>query len=304
MQFRHQILLTVAATSLVWPASALEPVRLDTVHLPNAYQIHSKVISGGLPEGDAAFQELAALGVKTIISVDGATPDVATAEKYALRYVHLPHGYDGISEQRAAELAKAVRDLPGPIYIHCHHGKHRSPAAATTACVTAGMIDPSSPESILKRAGTSESYVGLYRAVRQARPLEPQVLDNLKVDFPAVAKLPPLAETMVAIEHAHDHLKEMAAAGWKAPPKHPDLQPAHEALLLREHFTELLRMVEVQQRPRSFQQQLRDSEHDANDLENALRRGELTRAATALERVSATCTACHRQHRDNPTAKP
>src|SRR5436190_2618002 len=91
------------------------PLKIAAPHLPNAYQIHPKVISGGLPEGDDAFRELADLGVKTIISVDGATPEVATAKKFGLRYVHLPHGYGGISEARVAELAKAVHDLPGPI---------------------------------------------------------------------------------------------------------------------------------------------------------------------------------------------
>ena len=80
------------------------PQRIASTHLPNAYRLHAKVISGGQPEGDAAFKELRDLGVRTIISVDGATPDVATANKYGLRYVHLPHGYDDISTTRAKEL--------------------------------------------------------------------------------------------------------------------------------------------------------------------------------------------------------
>nr|MCU0981791.1 hypothetical protein [Pirellulaceae bacterium] len=39
--------------------------KLDVKFLPNAYQLHEKVISGGLPEGEPAFEELAKLGVKT-----------------------------------------------------------------------------------------------------------------------------------------------------------------------------------------------------------------------------------------------
>src|SRR5262245_25679022 len=88
--------------------------KLDLRHLPNALQVHEKVISGGMPEGDDSFAELQTLGIKTIISVDGAKPDVEMAQKYGMRYVHLPHGYDGVPESRAKELAKAVRDLPGP----------------------------------------------------------------------------------------------------------------------------------------------------------------------------------------------
>ena len=126
------------------------PMRIDAQYLPNPVQVHTNVISGGLPKGDEAFRELKSLGVQTVISVDGTKPDVKTANKYGIRYVHLPHGYDGISEARVKELAKAVRELDGPIYIHCHHGKHRSPAAASVACVAAGLIPESKAVAILE----------------------------------------------------------------------------------------------------------------------------------------------------------
>jgi protein tyrosine phosphatase (PTP) superfamily phosphohydrolase (DUF442 family) len=269
--------------------------------LPNAYRVHEKVISGGLPEGEAAFQELAALGVKTIVSVDGARPDVALAKAQGMRYVHLPHGYDGIPNQRMLDLAKAVRDLPGQVYIHCHHGKHRSPTAAAVACVAAGLIDADSAEAILKAAGTSESYRGLYQSARQARLVQNSVLDGAASDFPETAAIPPLAEAMVAVEHTHDHLKQIAEAGWKSPPKHPDLEPAHEALLLHEHFKELQRLDSVTRMPEAFQRYLRTSERAAEDLERALREGAPSETATvALTRINAACIDCHRQYRDVP----
>jgi hypothetical protein len=90
-----------------------QPQKVAAQHLPNAYQIHAKVILGGLPEGDAAFQELAGLSVKTIISVDGATPDVATAKKYGLRYVHLGAGARGAAF--AGAFQGAVANGVGPI---------------------------------------------------------------------------------------------------------------------------------------------------------------------------------------------
>ena len=45
-------------------ASATAPdfERLASEHLPNAYRIHPKVISGGLPDGEAGFRDLASLG--------------------------------------------------------------------------------------------------------------------------------------------------------------------------------------------------------------------------------------------------
>jgi protein tyrosine phosphatase (PTP) superfamily phosphohydrolase (DUF442 family) len=281
---------------------------LTTKFLPNAVQIHPKVISGGLPEGDAAFQELADLDVKTIISVDGAKPDVETAAKHGLRYVHLPHGYDRVPEERAKELAKAVRDLDGPIYIHCHHGKHRSPAAASVACVTAGLIPASEAVSILELAGTSLNYRGLYQSAANAHPVDNILLDELDVVFHETAQVPPLAAAMVAIEHTHDHLKQIAAVGWKAPVDHPDLEPAHEALMLQEHFTELLRTSEMQRQTGEFWQYVRDSEAASRELEIQLRAWSVKESESnppavlerLAERISTNCKACHQKYRDTP----
>ncbi|MGE0757260.1 MAG: hypothetical protein AB7F89_08400 [Pirellulaceae bacterium] len=298
---------------LVWALLALGaqegptvPQKVVAPHLPNAYRLHERVISGGLPEGEAAFRELQQLGVRTIISVDGAQPDVDLARKFGLRYVHLPHGYDGIPESRSRELAKAVRDLPGPVYVHCHHGKHRSPAAATVACVAVGFLDPSQAVSVLKTAGTSESYRGLYQSAAAARRLDPRELNELAIEFRESVELPPLAEAMVAIENVHDHLKEMADNAWGAVPRHPDLTAAHEALLLREHFTELLRTEATRRQPEAFQQMVRESELAARTLEQVLEDASLdeamraARARAAFDDVSRNCLACHRQFRDTP----
>lgn len=283
------------------PPKIQPPEKLPVQHLPNAYRVTDRVISGGLPDGEPAFQELERLGVKTVISVDGMTPDIELAHRHGMRYVHLPHGYHQVPEQRGHELAKAVRDLPGPIYIHCHHGKHRSPSAAAVACVEAGLIAPEAAETILRTAGTSENYRGLYASARDARPQEAAFLDSVDVEFREVAAIPPLADAMVALEHTHDHIKQIAARDWKAPPDHPDLDPAHEALLLKEHFTELLRMDEVTARPGPLQEYIRTSETASQQLEDALSQSppSLDAAKTALEAINANCTACHREFRDN-----
>src|SRR6516164_9740614 len=98
--------------------SRSDTTKIDAPGLHNVYRITDKLFSGSSPEGDEGFRSLHELGIKTVISVDGARPDVGSAHKYGIRYVHLPFGYDGIPRQRVVALAKAVRDLPGPFYIH------------------------------------------------------------------------------------------------------------------------------------------------------------------------------------------
>ncbi len=287
------------------------PQKINAAHLPNAFRIHEKVISGGQPEGEVAFQELEDLGVRTVISVDGAKPDLELAKKHGLRYVHLPHSYDGVPKQRAIELAKVVRDLEGPIYIHCHHGKHRSPAAAVVACVSAGLIDPSVSATILKIAGTNPNYRGLYQSAESARKLDQAVLDAIEADFPQIATLPPMAEAMVQLEHTQDRIKEIAAAEWTSPESHSDLDPAHEALLLREHFTEMLRTDSVAKESEEFREMLRDSETAAGELETAILKwndaGSPSPAPDSIkssfDRVSKNCAGCHQKFRDVPLSE-
>ncbi len=279
-------------------------------HLPNAIQIHREVISGGMPEGDASFEELQQLGIKTIISVDGAKPDLELAAKYGMRYVHLPHGYDGISIERSKQLAKAVHSLPKPIYIHCHHGKHRSPAAAAVACISAGMVSPKVAGSILAKAGTSPNYLGLHESALTATPLTESELASIPSDFPAVADLPELAEAMVKMEHTFDHLQQLAKANWTKVESSPDLDAAHEALLLREHYTEMLRMEEVIKQPAAFIDLVKQAEADCQVLEDTLRQSK-TQSNTSLaeirdsawQRISQGCSTCHRQFRDVPLSQ-
>ena len=67
-------------------------------------------------------------------------------------------------------------------------------------------------------------------------------------------------DPLVHLEHTQDRLKQIAAAEWKSPESHPDLTPAHEVLLFREHFTEMLRMDVVAKESEGFREMLRDSE--------------------------------------------
>ncbi len=281
------------------------PQLLKTEHLPNAVRVHQRVISGGLPEGEAAFQELAELNIKTIISVDGAKPDEELATRYGMRYVHLPHGYDGISAERIAELAKAVRDLDGPIYVHCHHGKHRSPAAAGAACVAAGMIDNRQASELLAVAGTGKNYRGLFAAVERQTRLPAEKLDALKVDFRPSVPIPPMAEAMVELEHTFGKLQQVRKLGWTADVSKPDLYPLHEATLLQEHFKEMMRTPESTAQGEEFGQILENSEKLATKILAQLSVSENSATVDTmklngwLDGIGNDCKTCHQQFRDN-----
>jgi hypothetical protein len=191
--------------------------RLESVALPNLHRLTSGIYSGGSPKGDASLAELAALGVKTVISVDGEAPPAEAAAKLGIRYVHLPIGYTGVPRERVVELLSAFRSLPGPVYIHCHRGLHRGPAAAVALCRLVADLDAPAAEKLLEDLGTARKYPGLYASVENLSPVTAYDLRQHPADrLPSVAEVPPLAAQMVEIEAHWEHLsmKLGAATEW------------------------------------------------------------------------------------------
>lgn len=267
--------------------------------LHNIVRVTDKVISGSLPEGAEGFESLRKMGVKTVISVDGAPPDVEGAKRQGIRYVHLPIGYNGMTRERELELARALRDLPGPIYVHCHHGRHRSPAAAAAATVALGEITPQEGERILKTAGTSPDYRGLYACVREARPASAQELAAASGEFPEIAKTPSFVQAMVETQHAYDHLVEVRDAGWSVPPDHPDLVPLAEAGRLENLLRAMIDDPESKKYPAEFGDMMRRSQQAAQALEDALASNTPAADLSAkLKQVNTSCKECHVAYRD------
>jgi protein tyrosine phosphatase (PTP) superfamily phosphohydrolase (DUF442 family) len=276
------------------------PIELPGLH--NVIHVSDKLVSGSSPEGDAGFETLRSLGIKTIITVDGARPEVDRARKFDMRYVHLPIGYDGISQEQANQIARAVRDLPGPIYLHCHHGRHRGPAAAAASqfcldekCTAAVAIE------IMKRAGTDPHYTGLISAPNRIHRPSADELAAAAADFPETAPIPALAQAMVEIDATWDNLQAIRKVGWKTPRDQADLDPPHEALQLVEHYRELSRRDDIAKRPEDFRRWLGDAEKSAVDFEESLHsKAAADEIEKAFQRCRASCTQCHANYRDVP----
>lgn len=273
------------------------PLDLPGIH--NLVAFAEGVYSGAVPEGDEGFESLAALGVRTVISVDGAQPDVEAARKHGLRYVHLPIGYDGVSQTRTLELARALRDLPGPHYIHCHHGKHRSAAAAGAAVVTLGKTDARTATERMKISGTSPHYDGLYACVADATPVAPSIIDSASHEFPERAATPGIVQAMVEIDEITEHLKATEKAGWQPPADHPDLVPLKEAARLVDLFRHSAGDPTLEAETQELRDWLARAAEEAKSLEDGL---EAPIAASDLSArfkiILSTCKSCHADYRD------
>ncbi len=250
--------------------------------LENVIRMSANVFSGSSPHDAIGFQSIRDLGIKTIISVDGSIPDCETARQYGLRYVHLPIGYDGIRDERIIELAKALRDLHGPVYVHCHHGKHRGPAAAAVAL---RCLDPAwTPErhrEFLELAGTDPKYTGLMATADCQLPK----LDDSKCDYREVADIPSLTRRMVELDHLWERIQ--------ASPTVPD------ARLLVEAYQELKR--DSDQRSQTFRDALDLALIAAGELERALEKPNDPKEL--IKRSARACSNCHTSQRDRSDTK-
>jgi len=283
--------------------SEVEPIPVADEKPPIDYfaWISKDISRGAQPKTDAAFQMLADEGIRTVISVDGARPNLAAAEKHGLRYVHIPFGYDDIPPEKRLALAKTVRELEGPFFIHCHHGKHRGPAGAVLAQMALGGMTPEQAIAEMKNAGTADHYTGLYACAREYVVPSDEVTVAHAFDFPSTAPVPAMAEAMATIDRRWDGMKLVKGSGWKVPEGHPDIAPAHEALQLEELFTELGRTDDVMGRPEDFRKWLEESRAAAKALREALQSApaDTGAAAEAFGMLKANCKACHKPYRNN-----
>jgi protein tyrosine phosphatase (PTP) superfamily phosphohydrolase (DUF442 family) len=306
-------LLVVLALWAPPPPSMSDDAAKDLEGLHNVVAYHEGFWSGGVPEGKAGFEQLRSMGVKTIISVDGAVPDLELAKSMGMRYVHLPIGYDGFDDARKAELVRAVRDLPKPIYLHCHHGKHRSAGAAAAVAVSLGWMTNEQAAARMKVSGTAAGYKGLWSCTAKAAPMAAAVIDAASASFPEVTRPESFVASMVAIDEAFDRLKLAEKAGWKAPADHPDLAPVADAGKLADLFR-LIDEASLRKCSPEGADELKSwmarSATAAAQLEAALERAGKTApegpdaasqraAATALMAgLAADCKACHAKYRD------
>lgn len=287
----------LALLALSAHAAEIKPLPATNIH--NLFSATPKIFSGSSPDNEAGFAEIAKLGVKTIVSVDGGKPDIEAAKKYGLKYVHIPFGYDGIPSNRVVELVKAAQTAEGPLYVHCHHGLHRGPAAVAVMCQGVASWSTNLAEQWLKQAGTSPDYPGLYRNAREFKAPSSAQLAAVK-SLPEVAQTSSLVEMMVVIDEHFARLKFAQKTAWKNVPGQPDITPAHEATLLWEQLREMARLADTATRPEDYRTKLAESEKVTDQFRALLKAAPLdaAKADDAFKKVGASCGACHKAYRN------
>lgn len=279
----------------------------------NALILNDTFVTCGKPDGEC-LAWLASHGVDTLICVDGAVPNIPAAQEAGLRVLHLPCTYNTIPEEVTMAIAKAAqeaRQRGKRVATHCHHGKHRSPAAAAAAMRALGYSE-SDALGALTRAGTSPAYAGLWSAVREQVAYDTDDTNDtaahenrlsavqLRWDTPVPPA--PFVELMAQME---DQLDALAAAarvqcGGGAGRGHegtPPNAPAAAGALV-----DLCRLAadEASSREEGMTAHLLQLADDAQELESALVANPNTNELqSGLARIQSECRACHSRYRSH-----
>ena len=255
---------------------------------PAQIKLYEGILAGPFPKDQAAVRALHEAGVRTVVSVD-ALPAPEPPDGLPMHRVHLPVGYDGIDAATLEGLLVVWRDLPRPIYVHCHHGRHRGPAAAVTMLRRLGLVDAVEGASLLKRCGTSPAYEGLYKSVDETKPIDAKSLAKVRRTLTAQARVGAMATQMAKLDRVwvqvQRSLDERAdAASLEQLPERTGALTDH----LRVCATRSRRMVPAFEEAIAL----------ASRLEAAVAAGDPGTARTHAAALKASCTACHRAWRD------
>ncbi len=274
----------------------LEAIELKP--LMNVYLVAPGVYSGSAPMDEAGYAALERLGVRTVLSVDGARPRYELGEAIGARIVHLPLRYSGIGSLQRAQLARALREAEAPVYVHCHHGLHRGPAAAAAALIGLGRMSTDDGIVMLERVGTGRVYTGLWNSVRSSRALSPAELDATPDISTNAASDVGLGEAMARIQIAWDELYAASERDWRADQESPGSAPVETAGEITETLRALMSGPTLDDEPADLRARMLDAIELAAALERALEVSDAPRASVRFSALSASCNSCHRVYRD------
>jgi len=257
------------------------PIASTKLHF---HQLTPDLLVGPRPSQEQ-IKELAALGIKKVISVDALPPASSLLEE-SIQVRHLPLGYRDLPKTLQLRLARELSIDPVKTYIHCHHGQHRGPAAGLAALLNLGQFDQAQAKIWLDRCGVG--YQGLRQAVLHAQP-ESNAAIQAALPLEERAATTSLSRLMAEIDQVWDRLKKVPSID------DPNARTQREDAA---ELVDLLRLSSESAGPvdPAYPKQMQEAIELATTLESQLQSGQ--DAAQVRATLRTTCRTCHRAFRD------
>ena len=123
------VISLVFASQITAVSQESEQTEIANVKIKNFGQMDDRFFRGGQPKQND-YQQLAALGIKTVIDLRNDPKDYAkqNVEALGMKYVNIPMSdKDYPPSAKIAEFLKLVDDpSTGKFFVHCAGGRHRT----------------------------------------------------------------------------------------------------------------------------------------------------------------------------------
>ena len=122
------LMLPTALWAQVNSADWAKPIPLAGV--PNLHRVTPLIYRSAQPDAEG-FQNLAGIGVKTVINLRRRVDDSPLAAGSGLKTIHIKITTRHVSDENGAKIVEALRALHaaqsnGPVLVHCTHGADRT----------------------------------------------------------------------------------------------------------------------------------------------------------------------------------
>jgi protein tyrosine/serine phosphatase len=123
--------LSILVTLALLTSAGFSQQVADHKKLPNFHEVNSKLYRGAQP-ATGGVQQLASLGIKTIVNLrgpgEGVRKEEVEAQAAGLRYFSIPFDRMGRPDEAEMKQVLSIIDTPEnqPVFVHCKQGADRT----------------------------------------------------------------------------------------------------------------------------------------------------------------------------------
>jgi tyrosine-protein phosphatase SIW14 len=116
--------LAIGTLIIPFALAAAQPVGV-----PNFHQVSEQIYRGAQPTPEG-FQELAKMGIKTVVDLRREEPQVRgerrMVEALGMKFLSVPMSMQAPTEEQVSRVMQELNSNAGPVFVHCHGGRDRT----------------------------------------------------------------------------------------------------------------------------------------------------------------------------------
>lgn len=176
MQSQQYLRRRIAILSVASLTAISAWARSQNDNLPNFQKVDDHVYRGGQPS-DRGFQDLAQLGIKTVVDLrdigeHSQADEQKVVEGLGMRYLNIPmHGMSTPKDDQVAAILAVLNDTTrGPVFVHCRRGADRTGTAIAVYRISHDRWDNKKAVSEAKSYGMSMFARGMQHYMMDYQP--------------------------------------------------------------------------------------------------------------------------------------